>query len=167
MSEEAAGEVPQIGPMWVWLGRAIVLYLWVSLAVAVPVTIAVLFGWDKAEIGTDYVSWYYEPLWVWGFAATSVLFTIVPTIGILFLPAWLMRNSRHPVVFKALAIVLTWWLPLLRIVFMATLASGVHGVLTQVVFCCLLPLPKGSGRGQALPDAAGSAPGGTEVSGRG
>jgi hypothetical protein len=112
------------------------------------VTVAVLLGWDSAEIGTDYVSWYYEPLWVWGFAATNVAFTMVPTIAILILPAWLLRNLRHPIVFKLLAILLTWWLPLLRIVFMATLASGVHGVLTQVVFCCLLPLPQASVRQQ-------------------
>jgi hypothetical protein len=134
--------------MWRWLGTAIVLYLWVSLAVSVPVFIAVLLGWDKSELGSANVSWYDEPAWVWSFAASNVIFTMVPTICILILPAWLMRNSQHQILFRVLALFLTWWMPLFKIVFMATLASGVSGVLTQIVFCCLLPLPQGSVRDQ-------------------
>jgi hypothetical protein len=136
--------------MWRWLGRAIVLYLWSSLAVSVPVTIAVLLGWDRSDLGTDWASWNYEPLWVWSFVASNVVFTMVPTIGILILPAWLMENSGHPVAFKVLAFLLTWWMPLIKIMFMASLASGVCGLATQLVFCCLLPLPSRSGREEEL-----------------
>jgi hypothetical protein len=81
-----------------------------------------------------------------GFAVENLIFTGALTIAILIVPAWLMRGSRHQILFKALALVLTGWVPLFRVLLQGSVEEFISAVATQLLFCCLVPLPSASAR---------------------
>ena len=139
-----------------WIGTTTLLYVWVSFPVSVlAATLIVADPWGLRRHDTQY-HLYDVPWLAAGFTVANLIFTGLLTVAILTLPAWLMRGSRHQVLFKVLALGLTFWVPFLRVLLQASLEEGVSALVTQVVFCCLVSLPRDSAHDQRAVEPSAS-----------